>query len=118
RPDDWDRRHARVLAGEVLLVLGLLLLLLLLLVVLLLLLLLLLDLLLHVLGRARVAVVLLAVRRQLDFFDRRIVRFLLCERVALRVHHVQVVVAAEDHGLLVRRHRRPPRLGRRLVIVV
>ena len=50
---------------------------------------------------ARVAVVLLAVGRELRLLDRGIVRLLLGRLEVLRVHHEEVVAAREDHGLLV-----------------
>ena len=108
-----DRRHARVLRVDVLALL-------LLLLVFLLLLLLLLLLLVLIPARRRcgsVAVVLLAVGRQLDFDDGRVVGLLERLGVVVGVHHEEVVVAGEDHGLAVGRERRPARRPRLVVVL-
>ncbi len=114
RPDNGDGRHPGVLVGgrgAVLLRLVLLIL------VLLLLLLLLLQDLLVLLLATRVAVELFAVRGQLRLDDRRIVRRLLHLLVVGGIHHVEIVVAREEDGLLVGRHRHPARPGRRRDVV-
>ena len=97
RPDDADRRDAEVLA--VLLVLLELLLVL-------------------VVEVAGVAVMLLAVGRQLDLLDGLVVGLLLGQLEALRVHHEQVVAAAEDDGLLVGRDGGPAGPLERLLVVL
>ncbi len=67
---------------------------------------------------AGVAVEVLAVGRELDFDDRRVVGVLERLGVVLRVHHVEIVIAREEDGLVVRRERRPAERARLRLVVL
>ena len=56
-----------------------------------------------------IAEMLLPVRGQLDLLDGLVIGLFLGQFVAVRIHHEQVVAAAEDDGLLIRGERSPAR---------